>query len=407
MSSENENKNIELSKEVKESVDETLTTEENIENQEETKEEKSEDKAKEEFISEFAPEPISIPNYNKEKALAKHEKKTAKKKKRNSKKSKKRRRLLRKIVRMIRNVFLFVLMIVVLTTTLSALIVKMSTSEYAVQSAIRTHEPETFVIGKIKNPLDMNLKQSSSRASLIDVIRDNSLLMVTYEDIRQAVMKSSYPAFVADKVYDVLQYYLYNAPYKEITRKEISDLILDNVSYIKLVTGQELGQSACDEIAKNIMKSSVIKELSEQKLEKQPFAAYTHITSVMLSLMAIICLLIAFVLLMVLIVASCNGYAQKMIGWAFMLSGAIISIFTAVRKLFFEPFFSPSAEFIKSVYAALSKSFVSSALVYGGITVLLGLIILLIGRVMNDGDEDDEIDEEDYIDEIEQVSTAQ
>jgi len=169
----------------------------------------SENNSQDEFISEFAPEPIKIPKYNKEKEMKKAEKADEKSRNRKSKKAKKRRRILIKIITVIRNILLFVLLLSVIFATVSSLLVKMSSSKYSVESAIRTNSPETFVVGKIKNPSKINLKISSPKASVADVLRDNSMIVVTYADIERAVSKSSYPKFVAEIAHDIISHYIY------------------------------------------------------------------------------------------------------------------------------------------------------------------------------------------------------
>lgn len=354
----------------------------------------------EEFIAEFAPEPIKIPKYNKEKEMKKAEKANARNQKRKSKKSKKRRRILRKIVFVTRSILLFVLLVAVIGATLSSLLVKMNTSEYSIETAIRSNSPEEFIVGKIKNPSKINLKISSPRASVADILRDNSMIVVTYADIRQAITKSSYPDFVADVAHDVISHYVYGDKYDGVTKKEIADTVLENVSYIKLVTGIELGESACNDIGKYAAKSAAFKELSEKNITSQKAAKYTEITSVVFSTMVLVCLVIGLMLLIVLTVIGCRGFAHKMIGWAAIVAG----LFTGVAGFLFRPMFSASSEFVKCVLSAITKGFNQSALIYGAIAFLVGILVMLIGKAMSD--EDDE-DEEEYIDEIEQISTAQ
>lgn len=372
-----------------------------VEAAETTAENKEGKTAQEEFISEFAPEPIKIPKYNKEKEMRKVEKANEKNRKRKTKKSKKRRRLLRKIVFVTRSILLFVLLVTVVSLTVSSLLVKMNTSQYSVKSAIRSSSPETFVVGKIKNPSKINLKTSSQHAAVADVLRDNSLIIVTYADIKQAVLKSTYPDFVANVAHDIINYYIYGHAYEGVTGKDISESVLENVSYIKLVTGVELGESACNDIGKYAAKSKAVKELSQENLAAQPAAAYTHITSVMFSTMVLVCLVIALMLLMVLTVIGCRGFAHKMIGWAAIVSGLL----TGVAGFLFKPMFKPGSEFVKCVVNAITTTFNQSALIYGAISLLVGVLVILIGKAMNDDEEYDE--EDDYIDEIEQVSTAQ
>lgn len=378
----------------------TQSVEENIDQTAPVEEVEAKKDTESEFISEFAPEPIKIPKYNKEKEMAKVKKAKEKKKKRNSKKSRRRRKLLRKIVLVARNVVLFAVLFAVLTATLSVLLVKMNTSEYSVEAAIRTSEPESFVVGRIKNPARLNIKESSPRASVADVVRDNSMIAVTYADIEQAILKSSYPDFVSKVAHNIIGHYVYGAPAKAITAKDISSVMLENVSYIKLVTGTELGESACDAFGEYIIKSKVFKEITPDALQRQKAATLTPITSVAFSMAALICLVVAFMLLLVITILCCNRFAHKMVGWATILSGITVG----VLGFLFKPMFSASSEFVTCILDALTSSFNQSALIFGAIVMAVGLIVILIGRAMSDEDDDEE---EEYIDEIEQVSTAQ
>ena len=88
-----------------------------------------------------------------------------------------------------------------------------------------------------------------------------------------------------------------------------------------------------------------------------------------------------------------KGYAYKLIGWAAVLSGVIC----AVLGFLFKPPFVPTGEFVTSVYEAITKSLNQSALLFGGITILVGVLIMLVGSALRE-DDDDEYEEE-YIDE--------
>ena len=389
--------------ELKNEINEAGTATEAVaENLEETKvvENTDEKTTQEEFISEFAPEPIKIPKYNKEKEMIKAEKAKEKKKSRKTKKSKKRLRILRKVVLVARSIVLFVLLVAAISATLSSLLVKMNVSEYSIETAIRNNEPESFIVGKIKHPSKINFKASSQKASVADILRDNSMITVTYADIRQAVSKSTYPGYIAKVAHDVVNYYIFGESFKDITSNDIAQKLLENVSYIKLVTGIELGQSACKEIGKYAAKSDTIKTLTAESLSKQAAAKYTTVTSVAFSTTILVCLVIALALLIVLTVIGCKGFIHKMIGWASIVSGFVIGI----AGFLFKPQFATSSQFVKCVINAITRSFNQSALVYAAIAILVGILAMLIGKAMNDVDDDEY--EEDYIDEIEQVTTS-
>ncbi len=382
-------------------VIDTSTVEEKIEavaenTEEKTSQSQEEELSQEEFISEFAPEPIKIPNYNTEKELRKRAKAKAKKRKLRSKKSKKRRKIVKKVIVVTRSILLCIFLFAIITATVSTLFVKMSTSEYSIKRTIRAAEPETFVVGKIKNPQKINLRPSSSRASVADVLRDNALVPITYADIENAVNRSTYPEFVAKTAHNIISHYIYGTPYKEITPEEVSQTLLDNASYIKFVTDIELGESGCREIAKYMSKSQMFKGLTTENIEGQKITKYTHITSMVFSTVALISFVVALLILMVLTILLCKGFASKLIGWMAILSGATV----AATGFFVKPMFTPSGEFVKSVFNALVDNFHSGALIYGGVTILAGVLIMLVGKAIDDDYEEEY--EEGYIDEIEE-----
>lgn len=352
-----------------------------------------------EIIDDFTPEPIKIPKYNVEKEHAKHEKVKEKNLKRMSKKSRKRRRAIKKALIATRTVLFILLLITVLSATLTSLLVRMNASEYSISSAIRTHNPETFIIGKIKNVKDLNINKSSSKATLTDILRDNAMNTVTYADIVKTIDRSSYSEFIAKNAHGVISMLLYGTPYDGINGDDIANVINDNTSYIKLVTGRELGQSACNDFKAYVNKSSALKDLSPQALKKTSVAQYTNELSIIFSVITLAGLAVMLMLLLIIIISSCQGYAHTLIGWSSIASGIIV----AVAGFFFNPGFRTSNVFIKSVYSALISNFHTSALIYGGIVILVGIIVMLIGRAMKDDyDYDDEYEEYDDFEEIDE-----
>ncbi len=353
-----------------------------------------------EIIDDFTPEPIKIPKYNVEKEHAKHEKEKEKNLKRMSKKSRKRRRAIKKALIATRTVILIVLLIAVLSAALTSLLVRMNTSEYSISSAIRTHNPETFVIGKIKNVKDLNINRSSSKATLTDILRDNAMNTVTYADIVRTIDKSSYSDFIAKNAHGVISFLVYGTPYDGINGEDIANVINDNTSYIKLVTGRELGQSACNDFKAYVNKSSAFKDVSPLALKKTTLAQYTDELSIIFSVITLAALAVMLMLLLIVIISSCQGYAHTLIGWSSIASGIIV----AVAGFLFNPGFKTSNLFIKSVYSALISNFHTSALIYGGIVILVGIIVMLIGRAMKDDYEydDDEYNDYDDFEEIEE-----
>jgi len=364
--------------------------EEVAENNEKTEEkaenEEKEVSVKEEIISEFAPAPINIPNYDKEKEMRKVQKANAKKKKQRSKKAKKRKRIIRKILVTVRTVMLFVLLFAVATSVIASLTVRMNTSEYSIENTIRDSNPELFVVGKIQSPEKINLKMSSSKASIIDILKDNSLLLVTYGEIKKAVDLSSYPSYVASVAHDIVRYYLYGEPVEKITASDLQQVLYDNASsYIKPITGIEIGESACRDMAKYIVESDAIKELSEEKLASQSAARYTAITSIAFSTAILLLLVVAFIALLVLVVIFCKGFWHKIIGGAIISAGAVVG----VAGYLFKPAFIAKSAFVDCVLSAIVKGFNNSALIYAAVAVLIGVLVVLTGKALNDEDDED------------------
>lgn len=356
----------------------TETNEDTIIEQKEVKDER------EEIISDFAPEPIKIPNYNIEKEKAKHDKNANRDKKRNSLKSKKRRRIIKKILTAVNSVVFFVLLLAVVTATIGCVVVKVNTSEYSIEKAIRDNSPETFVVGRIKNVKMLNMKQSAKNATITDILRDNAMGKITYADIVREVKKSSYPEFVAKNAHGVISFLLYGNVYEGVTGKAVEKAMLDNASHIKLVTGMELGESACAEFGEYVKTSSAFDDIKPQNLAKHPLAQYTKYTSVIFSLMVLVCLVVALMVLMVLTVISCGKYSTAILGWPFIISG----VATVAAGFFTKIEFNTSSAFIKCVLDALTNQLTTSMFLFGAIALIVGVLIILIGQVMAANDDD-------------------
>ena len=356
----------------------------NAENAQKKSEEKSSEESKA-FISDFAPEPIVIPNYNAEKEHKKRRKEKVRDQKKLSQSRKKTRRIVRRILFAARCLLMFVLLLAVMTATLTSLLVRLNTSEYAVENSIKNNHPEAFVIGKIEDPTALNIKKSSSHAAITDILRDNARGTITYADIKQAVLKSSYDEFIAKQAHGVIAYLLYGEAYGGVRGKDVAKVMRDNISYIKLVTEVELGESACDEFGAYVDKSSAFDEISPAALSKTKAAQYTQTTTVAFSLMVLVCLAVAMMLLILITAVACSGKAHTVIGWSGMISGLIVGI----GGFMFKPAFAVKSLFVRDVFNALLRSFHQTAVFYGAVMFGICLLILLIGHAMSDNDEEE------------------
>ena len=345
---------------------------------------------REEIISDFAPEPIKIPNYNVKKELKKHDKGKKRDLKRNSEQSKKTRKILKKIVSIVSATVFFILIFTVLTATLASILVKFNTTEHAIEIAIKNHEPENFIIGKIKSVDKLNIKPSAKNATLTDILRDNAMGSITYADIEMAISKSTYSDFIAKHTHGVISFLLYGTEYRGMTGSSVSEVLLKNSSYIKLVTGVELGESACREFGAYVDSSSAFDDIKPMSLINTKLSQYTEYTSVVFSFMVLVCLIVSLMLLIVLSSVICRRAAHIVIGWSAVFSG----VASVVGGFLFKLSFETSSVFIQNVIEALNKSFSTSMFVFGGVVCGIGILVLLIGKVINDGYYDEEITEE-------------
>lgn len=380
-------------------VQETLENEQTPEAPQKSIEEQTAD-----FVSEFAPAPINIPKYNREKEQKKAEKAGNKAKKQVAQKSRKRRAKLKKAIFVARTAGLFILLAAVVTTMVFSLLVKMNTTEHAIETAIRNNNPELFTIGKIKKPDKINLSPSSPRAALADIIRDNSDHVITYDDIAREVKRSNYSHFLATLSHDIIDFYLFGNEYQGVTEENVEALILSASKRIYGLTGRNVGESASKEIAAYIKNSPFFDDLSRGNIMRQTNAEQTQLTSILFSTLTLICLVIAAILLIVLVIVSCKGIAHKIIGWAIIIGGVL----TGVAGYFTTSLFNARSELLKDVAEVILNTFNHNAIIWSGLTVVIGIVIMLMGKMISDEDDEyDEYDENGYIDEIEQVATEQ
>ncbi len=341
---------------------------------------------KQEIISDFAPEPISIPNYNPQKEKEKHIKKRVKTKKKLSAKSRARRRLAKKVARGVASLLLLVVLTAALTGTLSSLLVRITTSEYSVENAIRKNNPEQFTIGKIQDISALNLKAGSAHASIADILRDNAMSTTTYEDIAQAVKKSGFSAFAAKHASGVISSLVFGTEYKGITAAEVTKVFRENISYIKLATGVELGESACAQFGKYIAETSALNDIKPENLKNTTAAKHTDMTKRLFSFTALAAMAAVIVLAVVIVTLVCRGYAHKIVGGSLILSGMI----TAAAGILYKPWFATSNAFIQCVIDSVLKAFRTNAIIYALAAVIIGVLVLLIGKAVSYGEEYEE-----------------
>ena len=342
------------------------------------------------FIDEFAPSDISIPNYNKEKEQRKRQKAGKKIKKIEEKEETSGRRAWRKVLKTACSIALFVLLLIVTTVTLSSVIVRVNTSEFAIEGAIMEYGPERLTIGKIDGYEQLGLEKSADDASVADVLRDNSKGAVTYKAIEKQVKDSSYPRFVSDIATNIVGFYLYDYEYTAVSEEQIASMLYKNSSKLNII-GQQLSENDSKKLAKYIVNSPLYKEISVQEMQKQESVESTSVTSVLFSIPVLIGMIIAFMLLIMLIVAVCKGRIHTIIGWALMIAGLL----SGITGFLTEPSYKPATAFSRDVLEAITAMFNENALIYGAVVFGVGLLVLLIGGAMKDDDDDENVSSED------------
>ena len=180
-------------------------------------------------------------------------------------------------------------------------------------------------------------------------------------------------------------------------------MILSASKRIYGLTGRNVGESASKEFSAYIKNSSFFDDLSRENVMRQMNVEETQITSILFSTITLICLVIAAILLIVLTIVSCKDIAHKVIGWSIIVGGTL----TGIAGYFTTTIFNARSELLKDVAEVLLNTFSHNAIIWSGITVVIGIVIILMGKMIIDDEEYDEYDQNGYIDEIEQVSTAQ
>ena len=180
-------------------------------------------------------------------------------------------------------------------------------------------------------------------------------------------------------------------------------MILSASKRIYGLTGRNVGESASKEFAEYIKNSPFFDDLSRENVMRQMNSEETQLTSILFSTVTLICLVVAAILLIILVIVSCKGIAHKIIGWSIIIGGVL----TGVAGYFTTALFSARSELLKDVTEVLLNTFNHNAIIWSGITVVIGIVIMLMGKMIIDDEEYDEYDENGYIDEIEQVATEQ
>lgn len=341
------------------------------------------------LLSEFAPKPINIPNVDLEKEKKKQEKrrqqrdKEVKKVAARKSKSSKKASMGKKVAVGIAGFLLFVLLTGAMTGLISVVSLHASTSKLAFKTAVRNMEVQEISLGRIKNYDELGLVKSSSNAALIDIIRDNSDVAVTYKEINSAVRSSGVDDFIAENMKNAVDYLLKGTSYEPITEEDIVGEIRSNATLVRNLTSKELTDEDYSAIAAHFAQDGNLEEISREALDKTPLRSYTDMTRHAMSMTILGALLLLALALIIVICVVCRGSSYIPVGWAFIVSGILV----VLAAVLFAPVYGVSSPFLQTVIDRYFSFFKTSVIVSGAIFTVIGAIIFLVGSGTADRDE--------------------
>lgn len=341
------------------------------------------------LLSEFAPKPINIPNVdlekekkNQEKRRQKRDKEVKKVEARKNKGTKKKSKG-KKIAVGIAGFLLFVLLTGTMTGLIGVLAMQVSTSKLAVSAAVRGMDVQEIPLGRIRNYDELGLVRSSSNAALIDIIRDNSDVNVTYREIKSALKSSGMEEFIAENIKSATDYLLKGSDYVGVTGKDIAKLIEENETLVRNLTNRNLTKEDYTAIENHFEQDGNLEEISRETLDKTALGKYTHITRHAMSLTTLGALLLLALALIIATCVVCGKSAYIPSGWAFIISGILI----VLCAIFVPLTFSVSAPMLSSVINSYFSFFRTAVIVTGAVFTFAGAVVFLVGSVTSERDD--------------------
>ena len=347
------------------------------------------------LLSEFAPKPMNIPNVD----LAK-EKKRQEKRRKNRKKEKKRveNRKKRsgkgasagqKVAMGIGSFFLFIILTATMAGLIAVLSVQIATSSYAFRIAVSNMDVAEISIGGVTDYERLGMKESSRKAALVDMLRDNGLdgVTVTYSEIKNGIHSSGMEKFLYTGLKSASDYLLLDKSYTSITGSDIAGVIRESATLVRNLTGRELGEEDYAEIAAYFDEGDKLDDVSLQAISSAKLRDYTPYTKNLLSLNILGALLLINIMLIVvlIILGRATGSAHISIGWGFILSGIAVIL----GGIFFRPSYAVTSEFLQTVLNSYFNFFTTMVVVIAGIFTVVGALIFLVGNAATDKDEDE------------------
>ena len=174
----------------------------------------------------------------------------------------------------------------------------------------------------------LGMKESSRRAALVDMLRDNGLdgVTVTYSEIKSGIHSSGMEKFLSTGLKSASDYLLLDKPYVPVTGSDIAGVIREGATLVRNLTGRELSDEDYTEIVAYFDEGDKLDDVSLQALSSVKLREYTPYTKNLLSLNILGALLLINIMLIVVLVilGRAGGSAHVPIGWGFIISGIAV-----------------------------------------------------------------------------------
>lgn len=346
------------------------------------------------LLSEFAPKPMNIPNVDLEKEKKRQEKRDKnrdrEKKKVEARKNRSKSKKIsagQKIAAGIASFVLFMVMTVTMTGLVSSLSVQMATSRYAFHLAVDNMDvaeiaidsPDYQALGE-----NFDMVKSSGRAALVDIIRDNSQVQVTYNEIVSSIERSDMESFIETNLKSAADYLLLDKPYTPVTGADIANVVNNSRRLVYSLTGKQLTEEDCAKVAAYFENSGKLEDVSLQNLSAVGLRQYTQYTRHLFSVKILGAILLLNILLIVLLVVLGRKTAHIPIGWAFILSGIAV----IAGAILFKPAYVVRSGFLQTVLNNYFNFFTMAVIIIAGIFTVTGACVFLIGNAATDRDDD-------------------
>lgn len=342
------------------------------------------------LLSEFAPKPMNIPNVDLEKEKKKQEKRKSNRKKEEKKveerknRGKRKRSKGRKIAAGFAAFLIFIVLTAAMTGFISMLSLQTTTSEYAFRMSVRSMDIAEITVGSIPDYEALGMVRSSSNAALVDIIRDNSNVNITYKEIITAIRGSSVEEFLAGEMKSASDHILLGKAYTPVTGEEIAAVIKDNATLVRNLTGRVLTDEDYSNIAAHFENYSDMEQISLEALDSTWLSSQHEYVKHLASLKMLGALLLICIMLIVLLCVVARSSTHVPLGWSFILGGVGVIL----GAVFFRPSYNAgSSVFLQSVLDKYFNFFTTAVIIIAAVFAIIGAFIFLVGNASSDSED--------------------